>query len=249
MQLDWVSFALQIVNFLALVWILQRFLYRPVLQAIARRRAAIEQTLADAGARQTQAEALEQQYRDRLGAWEREKADLRAAALAQVEAERAQRMAALQQALDGEREKRLVVEQRQQREQQRRLAEEAAAQGARFAARLLARVAAPEVEARLVGMACEDLAALPEAQREAIGAACREAGGRVRVASAFRLGEDARRALLERLRAVVQPALEADFEQDAGLVAGLRIAIGSWVLRANVRDELVYFAEGAARGD
>ncbi|MEO0035300.1 MAG: synthase, partial [Pseudomonadota bacterium] len=38
MSLDWSSLALQTVNFLVLVWLLQRFLYRPVLAAIDRRR-------------------------------------------------------------------------------------------------------------------------------------------------------------------------------------------------------------------
>ena len=31
MELDWTTFVLEIVNFLVLVWILQRYLYRPVL--------------------------------------------------------------------------------------------------------------------------------------------------------------------------------------------------------------------------
>ena len=40
MQIDWTTFALEIINFLVLVWILKRFLYRPVLDTLARRRAA-----------------------------------------------------------------------------------------------------------------------------------------------------------------------------------------------------------------
>ena len=38
MALDWSTLALEAVNFLILVWLLQRFLYRPVLAAIDRRR-------------------------------------------------------------------------------------------------------------------------------------------------------------------------------------------------------------------
>ena len=40
MQIDWITVAAQIVNFLVLVWILQRLLYRPVTRAMARRKAA-----------------------------------------------------------------------------------------------------------------------------------------------------------------------------------------------------------------
>ena len=37
MQIDWLTVAAQIVNFLVLVWLLQRFLYRPITDAMARR--------------------------------------------------------------------------------------------------------------------------------------------------------------------------------------------------------------------
>ena len=39
---------LEVVNFLVLVWMLKRFLYKPVLEAIAQRKAAIDKTLSDA---------------------------------------------------------------------------------------------------------------------------------------------------------------------------------------------------------
>ena len=48
MQFDWTTFALEIVNFLVLVWILRRFLYRPVTDVIARRAAEVEHRLTGA---------------------------------------------------------------------------------------------------------------------------------------------------------------------------------------------------------
>ena len=48
MELSWPTFFLEIINFLVLVWILKRFLYKPVLEAIAHRKAVIDKTLVDA---------------------------------------------------------------------------------------------------------------------------------------------------------------------------------------------------------
>lgn len=48
MRIDWSTLALQLVNFAILVWLLQRFLYRPVLREIDARRAAIEAERAEA---------------------------------------------------------------------------------------------------------------------------------------------------------------------------------------------------------
>ena len=45
MQIDWLTVAAQIVNFLVLVWLLQRFLYRPIVSAMAERENRIETRL------------------------------------------------------------------------------------------------------------------------------------------------------------------------------------------------------------
>ena len=37
MQIDWITVAAQIVNFLILVWLLQHFLYGPITRAMQRR--------------------------------------------------------------------------------------------------------------------------------------------------------------------------------------------------------------------
>lgn len=248
MEFDWVTFSLEIINFLVLVWILKRFLYQPVLQTIARRKAAIDQTLADAKARQADAGALESQYRDRLTEWEKEKQALRARAEEEINAERGRRMAALQGALEQEREKRRVVDERQMTEWRNRLEVEAVAQGSQFAARLLTRVAAPELEARLVALALEDLAQLLEAQLQEIKTACRDAQNKLRVASAFPLAQAERSALVQRFTEVTDANLSTEFAEDPRLLAGLRVSIGPWVMHANLLDELKFFTEAARHG-
>ena len=48
MQIDWWTLALQAINALVLIWLLQHFLFRPVADIIAARRAAADQLLDDA---------------------------------------------------------------------------------------------------------------------------------------------------------------------------------------------------------
>jgi len=47
MHFDWSTFALQTVNFAILVWLLHRFLYRPVLRLLDARRAEIDKQYAE----------------------------------------------------------------------------------------------------------------------------------------------------------------------------------------------------------
>lgn len=60
MHLDPWTLGLQAANFLVLVWLLHRFLYRPVLGIIAARQAAADKLTADVQAEKTAAESLRQ---------------------------------------------------------------------------------------------------------------------------------------------------------------------------------------------
>ena len=247
MQLDWVAFALELVNFLVLIWILQHFLYKPVLQTIASRKAAIEKTLADADAKQATAQSLERQYRERLSDWAKEKQALRVQAHEEIDRERGQRMAALEQALDEERKRQHAVAEHQSAQLMHRLEEAAIEQGTQFTARLLTRVASPEIEAQLVTAMLEDLGRMtPDLSRAA------ETGGnhakyQFMVTSAFPLTEAQRHTITQSLQNAIRQDVTPTFSEDKELLAGLRIAAGPLVLHANLREELRFFAEVAAR--
>lgn len=246
MELDWTTFVLEIVNFLVLVWILKRFLYRPVLAVIERRRAGIEKTLADAAATRAEAQALQEQYEDRLAQWEREKETARTALQSEMNAQRSRLTEALENTLEQERRKSRVLEERRLAEERRRCEEAALAQAARFGARLLARVAGPELEPHLIDAAIEDLEALAPARVESLRAAWSEERPVVIADSAHELDARHREKLTRALARVLgeeRPPLE--FRRNPDLLAGLRIRIGPWVLRANLRDELGFFAEAA----
>ena len=56
MLIDWFTVIAQVVNFLILVWLLKRFLYHPILDAIDAREQRIAKELADAAKKMAAAE-------------------------------------------------------------------------------------------------------------------------------------------------------------------------------------------------
>jgi len=244
-EFSWTTFALEIVNFLVLVWILKHFLYKPVMDAVARRRAEIEKTVADGKAMQNAAVVLKEQYEHRLDDWEREKEKARARLLDELKAERARLTAELQSSLDLEREKNRVLEERRIDEERRAMEEEALSLGGRFAVRLLSRLACPALEARIVALVLEDLRNLPEGQLQALRKAGRETGSTVRVTSAFPIGQAQHENLARLLSDLAGVRLSCETGEDSNLIAGVRIQIGPWILRANLQDELKGFSEAA----
>lgn len=244
MELSWSTFLLEGINFLILVWILQRLFYKPVLAVIASRRAGIEKTLADARAMQEGAEALQAQYQSRLAEWEQERQDARKALYLEIDTERQRRLAELSGMLDQEREKARVTEQRRLEKLHLQAEQSALAQAARFAARLLSRLAGPELEVRLLDLLLAEMAALTDERREAFAQAAQlNTLEKVVVASAYPLDQGQRTSLEQALRTrfAVEPTFE--YRQDSELLAGLRISLGSRVLHANLHDDLAAFAQ------
>jgi F-type H+-transporting ATPase subunit b len=242
-ELSWTTFSLQVVNFLVLVWLLKRFLYKPVLEAIAQRRAAIDKSMSDAQSKEVTAHALVEQYQNRLADWENEKAKLRTGVVEEIAAQRAQMMAGLESALKQEREKARVLEERRLTELRNQAETAAVAKGVQFTARLLARAAGPDLDSRLVSLALEDLPRLAHEQIQALrSAVSQQSGLQIKVTSAFPLSLPQRSVITEKVKELAQANVAVAFNEDAGLLAGLRISIGPWVLRANIEDELEYFA-------
>ena len=243
MELNWTTFVLEIINFLVLVWILKHFLYKPVLDVIARRRAGIEKTLVDAEALQADAESLREQYEGRLADWGRERQQAREALVQEIETERASKIAELQTVLDQEREKAHVTEARHQVDAMRKIEETALMQGARFATRLLEQASGPDTEARLVELVITELTRLPAEHIAALRSSYGKMPEAILVLSAFPLPDDQRQRLIQALAPVISPNIPLQFEQDSELLAGLRIMLGARVLGVNVRDELKGFTE------
>ena len=245
MELDWTTFTLEILNFLVLVWILKRLLYKPILKVIAERKAEIQKTLSDAETLRKEAQALREQYENRQAEWNREKETVRNRMVEEVNAEKARLLAGLRASLEQEREKARALEERRRTELTQQAEDAAIAQGGRFAARLLARLADAELEAKLVEVVLEDLRRIPDEKRQAIRTACAKADGPATVTSAYLLSRSQRTSLLDAIQSFVGRPISCEWREDRDLMAGIRLSLGPWVLGANLQDELKAFSEAA----
>jgi len=244
MELDWTTFALEIINFLALVWILKRFLYRPVLAILAERRAGIERLLSAARETESQASALKSQFEGRLADWEQEKAAARARFEAEIAAERSRQMEALSRDLAAERERGAAQDAHRRETLKRELAAKAGTEARQFASKLLARLAGPDLEARLVKLFIEELASLPD-ERVAPLRAGRDGNAQGVVASAYLLSEEQRRLISGAIADRLGIHGHLEFVEDSNLLAGVRVSFGAWQLDFSLAGELGIFAEAS----
>ena len=88
MLIDWFTVGAQALNFLILVWLLKRFLYKPVLDAIDAREKRIAEELADADAKKAEAQKDRDDFQHKNEEFDRERAGLLGKATDEAKAER-----------------------------------------------------------------------------------------------------------------------------------------------------------------
>jgi len=237
MELDATTFALEVVNFLALLWLLNRLLYRP-LQGALRRREETAAAQAKATAEERDALHSRAETLDRMSASLDARRDAAEHELAQaMAAERDRRTAALMQDLKTEREKvtaRVAEEERSAREQgDARLRERAAA----FVAEYLSRIASPAVEAAVLDLFLADLATQGEAARAALrdGLVPGARPPAVDVCTAFQPPSMMREQVDARIRALIGAPVQTDWRIDPALMAGICVHLPGHQLEASLR--------------
>src|SRR5450432_81249 len=88
MKIDWFTVIAQVINFLILVWLLKRFLYKPILNAIAEREKKITDQLKDADAKKADAKKEQDEFRKKNEEFDQQKKELMDKAVADSNAER-----------------------------------------------------------------------------------------------------------------------------------------------------------------
>lgn len=243
MHLDWSSLALQTINVLVLLWLLKRFLFRPVADIVAARRQETERLLAEAEAARTEARQSADELARREAAGASEAAALRAAARQAAEIER-QRLLAEAEA-DIARRRAVVAQSLRRIRQDQRLAlqGEARALAGSIAARLLARLPGPAATAAFLAGLDALLDGLPEDQLHALAAG----PGALEVVSAAPLSPDEQQRCAALLaRHLAQPA-PPRFRADKALLAGIELHAAHAVLRHSWQAELERVAQELAK--
>jgi F-type H+-transporting ATPase subunit b len=106
MLIDWFTIAAQALNFLILVWLMKRFLYKPILHALDAREQRIAKELAEADAKKREAEEEREKFRKKNEAFDQQRDDLLSEAKREAKGERERLLDEARQAADALRAKR-----------------------------------------------------------------------------------------------------------------------------------------------
>ncbi len=236
------TFALQTVNFAVLVWLLHRFLYKPVLAVIAARRAEIDKQYANVEAAQAQANAkLAEIEADHARLATEREALLKSAASQADEAASARRSRAELDAaaLIESAHKSIAAERTEVLADARRIALD---MGCDIARQLLAEMPIKlRAEAWLERIE-QYLAGLSPSEREAL--LRQTAEGSVQVVTAAPLPPESVDSWRTRLRESMGQGSEIGFSTDPALIAGVEMHFPSAILRFSWQSTLAALRSG-----
>lgn len=233
MGLDWWTFGLETANFLVLVLILRRYLYRPVLGVIARRKQAIDASLSDAEAIRERADAV-------LGDYQRQLAEFAGQQKERLERDREaiqeERRRLLERAHDEAEERAHAVRETLARERDEALVEvreQAAKLAVHMAESLLREADIESVTERFFERACAYLAGLPETELLHM-VAPRGSEPALEIRSAVEPSARAVERWRARLAEIVRPVcaeLPITLAVDESLVAGVELVLAGAIVR------------------
>jgi len=237
MQIDWWTLALQAINFLVLIVLLRRFLYRPVARALARRKEQTGQAQAEAIAATARAEDERKQLVAERATWPAERERLLAETHAAIEAERRHaadatraEVEAIQVAARGK----LADEHAAATADLRHHAVELAIE---LSASILRASATTAVAEALVERLVERLGALPGEELGRLRVQVSD-GHTLQIVTAPGLGADAEARLRARIGEHLGPDAHVAFASDDQLIAGAELRFPSTVITLSWRDAL-----------
>ena len=247
MQVDGFTVLAQVVNFLVLVYLLKRFLYAPVIDAMDRREQRVTERLRTAEAReqnaveardafQHQSDALEADREAFLERTRQEAARLRDELVEEARAEVEQQRKEWYEAVARERD-----------EYARGLREESARGAARVARRVLDSLANEALEDRVISTFLARLETLDDTAQGDLRRVLSRPDAAATLASARELATRPRQQIRSALETICECSVPLEFEVRPELVCGVELRTVDWTMSWNVDAFLGDFEE--ALGD
>jgi F-type H+-transporting ATPase subunit b len=226
MQIDWLTVAAQIVNFLVLVWLLQRFLYRPITDAMARREERIEARLSEAKDARAKVEAEAERLREKHEKLEASREEVLREARQAAQDLRKEMENDLHEEMEARRKTWEDHLEDARDEFANGLRQRAGHQVVDIVGRILKDYAGSDIADQVAGTFVDRLANLDAEARDKLKAAAGRADGPVRVESSVLLKPASRSQITRAIHAHIAPDLEVEYGEDDDLLLGLRLTVG-----------------------
>ena len=242
----WFTIVAQAINFLILVWLLQRFLYKPILNAIDLREKGIPAQLADADAKKAEAKKDRDDFQAKNAAFDKDRAALLIKATEAANAERDRLIAGARKDADALRDKRqeaLKVEQKNLDQDIIRWTRDRVFDISR---KTLKDLAGASLEERIGDVFVQRIRSLTGPAKDQMANAFKTSNRTVSVHGAFDLPASQRTEIEKAVKETFAPDAHVQFETAPELVSGVELTVNGQKVAWSIADYLATLQKSAA---
>jgi F-type H+-transporting ATPase subunit b len=247
MPINWFTFIAQVINFLILVWLLKRFLYKPILHAIDEREKGIATQLAEAEAKKAEAQKERDDFQHKNEDFDQERAALLKKATDEAKAERQRLLDQAQKDADALRARRQGALRNEQRNLNEDIIRWTQREVFAITRKTLADLATTSLEERMSEVFVGRLRGLTGAPKDQLAAALKTSPSAALVRSAFDL-PPAQRAAIERVvKETFDTQTHLQFQTAPELVSGIELSANGQKLAWSIADYLATLEKSAGK--
>jgi len=244
MLIDWFTVVAQVLNFLVLVWLMKRFLYKPILHAIDKREKRIAAELANADKRKAEAQKENDEFKHKNEELDQQRAALMSKAVNEVKAERQRLLDEARQAADALSAKRKEALRNQEQNLHQAISRLTQQEVFAITRKALTDLAAVSLEERMGEVFIRRLQEMDDQAKTGLGEALKTASEPALVRSAFDLPAKQRTAIQNALNKTFSFEIPIRFETAPDLISGIELTSNGQKLAWSIADYLVSLEKG-----
>lgn len=248
MQISWWTLAIQAVNFLVLVWLLKRFLYKPVQDVIEKRKEESLAASAEADRAKAAAIAKEEHYQKALSEIEQERKAVLEKARAEIESERNKVLEDANSSaakIINDAKKAVEQEKSAARDGLKTETTELAVQLAKTMLGGLAKSVPNDV---MLDVLEAELSNLPANEKRRLDKEIEADGAHVEIITPRDLTSREQKTWKSRIEKILDHPIEAKFASDPDIISGSVLRLPHTVIRATWADKLASAEEALKQG-
>ena len=238
MLIDWFTVSAQVVNFLILVWLLKRFLYKPILHAIDAREKRIATELAAADKKTIDAQKESDKFKHKNEEFQQQRSALLSKATDEAKVERQRLLDEARKAADALRAKRQDALKREQQSLNDEIARRTRQEVFAIARKTLTDLAGTSLEERMVDVFIRRLRELNGDRKGLVSSSLKASPSPVIVRTTFNLLPAQRASTEGAIKETLGTETQVQFETAPDLISGIELTRDGQKLAWSIADYL-----------
>ncbi len=246
MKINWFTVIAQVINFLILVWLLKKFLYKPILNAIDEREKKIRDQLKDADDKKAVAQKEQDDFKKKNEDFDQQKKELMGKAVADANTQKQQLMDAAKKEADDLRTKMEKATKEKQENDNLQVTEKIQHQVFAITRKALTDIASISLEEQSVNTFVKHLTALKDDEKKQLIDTFKANANTILVRSAFDLSAKQQGEINNEVNILLSADAHLQFKTTPEIISGIELSTNGYKLSWSFSEYLNSFEKNIA---